>query len=352
MPRSDQQIRQWIALKFLEANGRATLRRLTSELDDTCHERTIRRDLEALSLAGFPIYTEREDGKTYWVLSDTYRRFPIPLTPTDLFALHCSRELLRPLEGTFVGDSLNSLFQKARSMLSRGHRSYLDLLQKGFSIGWMPHKHYEDYQAHIEQIREAIEEWRTIEVRYVPLRSVRASTRRIDPYVLRYQNGSLYLIGYDHLRKDERTFAVDRIRSLQITDDSFQMPLYFSVVDYFKDAFGVFRGSPEEVELVFETQAARWVKERVWHDSQQVTPLKRGKIRMNLRVSVTPELIAWVLGFGSQVRVIRPDSLSKAVRNEAWKLLGKYQGLKTKRVSTARIGAGHRRAVGGAVYRP
>ncbi|MBI3596001.1 MAG: WYL domain-containing protein [Nitrospirae bacterium] len=71
------------------------------------------------------------------------------------------------------------------------------------------------------------------------------------------------------------------------------------------------------MELVFEKSAARWVRERTWHASQRITPLKGGRIRMNLQVAVCPELLAWVLGFGAKVRVVRPESLMQAVQNEA-----------------------------------
>lgn len=348
MPRSDQLIRQWKILKFLETNRRATLRRLASELDAACHERTLRRDLEALSLSGYPIYTERDDGKTYWVLTDTYRRFPIPLTPTEVLALQCGGDLLKPLQGTFVGESLQNLLQKVRSVLTSENRKYLDFLYQSISVGTIPYKNYHEHKGLIEKIRIALEQIRRVRMRYVPLRTTRAVTRQVDPYALWYQSGGLYLIGYDHLRKEERTFAVDRIRSLEVTDEPFPLPLYFSVQDYFKDSFSVFRGNPTDVELVFEKTAARWVRERQWHSSQKITPLKDGRIKMNLGVAVSPELLAWVLGFGAQVRVLQPESLSKGVQNEAWKLLGKYQGISTRRLSTlTRIASSRRRAGGG-----
>ncbi len=97
MPRADQLIRQWTILKLLEVNRRVTLRQICDALAEPCHERTLRRDLDALSLAGFPIYTEREDGKRYWKLLDSHKAFPFPLTPTELYALQCGRNLLTPL---------------------------------------------------------------------------------------------------------------------------------------------------------------------------------------------------------------------------------------------------------------
>ena len=83
MPRNDQVIRQWKILKLLEARGHVTLSRLADDLDEPCHLRTLRRDLDALSLIGVPVYTEKRNGTTIWRLPDDYRRVPLPVTPTE-----------------------------------------------------------------------------------------------------------------------------------------------------------------------------------------------------------------------------------------------------------------------------
>ena len=337
MPRSDQLIRQWKILKFLEANGRATLRRLESELDGACHERTLRRDLEALSLTGIPLRDERENGKTYWVLDEAYKRFSIPLTGTELFALLCGRELLRPLEGTFLAESLDQLYRKAHAALTPDQRETFNLLQQSLTLGASPHGTYGDRQEIIRRLHSAIEQGRVVEMDYASASS-RSGPRKVNPYRLHYQNGVLYLIAHCHRRREVRTFAVDRIRSVEMTDRTFQWPLYFDVQDYFKGAFGVYRGKAEEITLVFEKEAARWVKGRKWHASQEIQILKGGKIRMNLRTAVTPELLQWVLGFGPKVLVEQPAHLARMVRNAAWKLLGRYEGTGEKGGRKSRMG--------------
>lgn len=334
MPRADQQIRQWTILKLLESNGKITLQKIASELADPCHERTLRRDLDALGLSGFPVYSDRENGKSYWKLNESYRKFPVPLTATELYALQCGLKLMTPLEGTFISESLRGLYQKVNANLNPENRKYLTLLQQSLHIGIPPYKIYKTHRLLIEQIRQAIEKGKTVDMTYRPLRTSRPGKKKINPYRLWYYNGTLYLIGYSHERKEIRTYSVDRVGTIKITDKSFQMPLYFSIEDYFRDAFGVFRGKPEPVELVFEPSASIWVREKIWHSSQKFTMLRGQKIRMNLDVAVTPELIQWVLGFGAQVEVIQPASLRRAIENESWKLLEKYQKIKSSFIKT------------------
>lgn len=331
MPRSDQAIRQLQILRFLEANGRATLQRLASMLDDNRHARTLRRDLDALSLAGIPVYTAREDGKTFWVLDDSYRSFPLPLTATELFAFHYACELLHPLKGTFLGDSLKSLYQKTRSVLPVRHHPAFALLQNSVTLGHTPYTAYGKQGEIINRIRSAIEHGQVIKMQYASSRPKKQVPRKAKPYRLHYQNGALYLIAYCHRNEEERTFRVDRIRSVEITDQTFQWPLFFDIREYFKGAFGVYRGKAEEISLVFDKEAARRIKGRTWHQSQVLFPYRNGKLRMHLKVAVTPELMQWVLGFGPQVQVEQPARFAKMVQDAAWKLIGKYQKVREKK---------------------
>ncbi len=331
MPRSDQQIRQWIILKLLESRKKITLPQIARELDEPCHERTLRRDLDALCNSGFPVYTERQNGKTCWRLPDDYNRFPIPLTATEAYALQCGKQLLAPLEGTFITDSLQTLFKKISANLTPDNKKYFSLLGQTVQIGIPSYKIYKSYQDTIEKLKETIEQSKTVEIHYQPLRSSWPASRKVNPYRLYYVRDNLYLIGYCQQRKEVRTFLIDRIQSLDIKDQRFQIPLFFSIEDYFKDAFGVFRGTAVEVTLVFKKPASQWVQEKKWHASQRLKVLKGGKIQLDFNVAVTPEFTQWVLGFGAGVEVIKPVELRQTIENESWKILGVYQKIKSRK---------------------
>ena len=70
--RNAEVIRQWKILKRIEAGRYTTAQDLAEEHDVT--ERTIRRDIEALQEAGFPLYDERSEGRKVWRLMPTARR--------------------------------------------------------------------------------------------------------------------------------------------------------------------------------------------------------------------------------------------------------------------------------------
>jgi len=324
MPRNDQITRQWHLLRRLEGSSGLTLPELVGNVPDDYpkNPRTVRRDLEALEASGFPLVTDRVNGQTRWRLMEGFRAIPaLGFSATELMALLLSRNLLKPLEGTEIAESLNSALSKASAALPPQGHEYVRSTEQMFSVGLGPHKSYREHKQTIDLISQAIDKRRTAQMRYYSASRDQTSRREVDPYHLWFAGGGLYLIAYCHLRKDVRLFAVERIRSITLTDHPYQMPLGFNVQEYVQDALNVMRGRRIEVELLFSKKAAAWVKDKSWHPSQEHNLLKDGRLRMVLRVADNEELVGWILSFGSQAKVIRPDALGKKVRDEARRIL-------------------------------
>jgi len=323
VPRNDQITRQWHLLRRLEGSNGLTLEALVQSVPDDYpkNARTVRRDLEALEAVGFPLLTERHNGQTRWRLIEGFRNIPaLGFSATELMALTFSRKLMRPLEGTEIQSALNSALNKVASALPPQGHEYVRALDNLFSIGLGPHKNYQQYRNTVDLITQAIDKTRTAQMRYFSASRNSTNRREVDPYRLWYAIGGLYLIAYCHLRKDVRLFAVERIRSITLTDHPYQMPLGFDVEEYVQDALMVMRGRRIEVELLFSKTAAAWVKDKLWHSSQEAFLMKDGRLRMTLKVADSDELVGWILSFGSQVKVIRPDGLREKVKEEAKKI--------------------------------
>lgn len=325
MPRNDQVTRQWHLLQRLgSARHGLTLAQLVEAIPEELsrHPRTVRRDLAALEASHFPLLTERVNGEVRWRLLDGFRNVPsLRLSPTELMALAFSRQLLMPLQGTLIAAALNSALTKITAAIPSEASDYLQRLDQWFSVGLGPHKNYRRHRETIDILSQAIAHRHTVQMRYFSAGRNVTNRREVDPYRLRYVDGGLYLIGYCHWRKDVRMFAVERIQALTPTDHPYQLPLHFDIDAYVEDALVVMRGERITVELKFDKQTTAWAKDRVWHPSQQVTVTKDGQMVMTLQVADTRELLGWILSFGSGVRVLKPQSLQTAVKEEAKKLL-------------------------------
>ncbi|MBI1864910.1 MAG: WYL domain-containing protein [Nitrospirae bacterium] len=235
-----------------------------------------------------------------------------------------SRGFLVPLKGTEIGAALDNAFGKVTANLPAPVLSHMKSLKDSFAVGLGPHKKYAAHRETIEKICDAIEKKRNIQMRYRAVSRGETTRREVSPYQLWYSGGSLYLIGWCHKRESERMFAVDRIESIGLTDNPFSVPFTFDAREFMKDAFGAMRGAPEEVDLVFEPRTAVWVGEKIWHPSQTIEKLPRKRLRLRLRVAVTPELAAWVTSFGGEAEAIRPKSLREAVQRAGEEIVRRY----------------------------
>jgi predicted DNA-binding transcriptional regulator YafY len=324
MPRNDQVTRQWLLLQKLESSRGMTLEQLVDSLpeDYPKNPRTIRRDLEALQIVGVPLVTERSDGRTCWKLIEGFRHIPaLGFSPTELMSLVFSRNLLKPLEGTEIQSSLDSALNKMAAALPQQGHAYVRDMQQIISVGRIQYKSYREHRGTIDCISRAISQARTAQIRYYSASRHTTTRRDVDSYRLWYAAGGLYLIAYCHLRRDVRMFAVERIRSIILTEHPYQLPLGFNVEEYVQDALLVMRGRRIEVDLLFSKAAAAWVKDKTWHPSQEGSVLKDGRLRMTLKIADTAELVGWILSFGSQVKVVRPDGLREKLKEEARKIL-------------------------------
>jgi predicted DNA-binding transcriptional regulator YafY len=315
VPRNAEVIRQWTILKELEASRRATIDDLAALTGVTT--RTIRRDLDALQEAGFPLFDEVHDGKRYWTLEQkAFRRLDqTAFTLAELSALYFSRTLLENLARTpFEGD-VRSAFEKLSEALTPAMRRFMDRLPLAVQTKAEPGAHAVSPRSReVAQLLEATLHQRRVTMRYHSFSSNREKSYLIEPYRLVFAQGGLYVIGFVAEYGELRTFAVDRIAQVSLMEERFE-PLELPD-DAFAHSLGVNQGPPERVELKFAPKIARYVRERIWHPSQQAHEETDGSLRLTLDVCNDWALKSWILGFGGLAKVISPQTLSDEIVQE------------------------------------
>lgn len=288
------------------------------------NSRALYRDLEILEELHFPVYNDKNGRESYWKLDPDYRnRLSIPFTLGELLSLYLAQDSIRTLQGTVLHDSLDSLFDKVRANLPKPLFRQMVDLRGSFLSGIPAQKDYGTYREFINVIQEAIQERKTLRLLYHPLKQP-AAERKVDPYAVHLHNGTLYLIGYCHMRKDVRFFVVDRMRKIDLTNDSFTMPLDFSLERYLRHSFGMMREDIVRVRVRFHKSLTRYLLERRWHPSQKNKKLADGSLEMTFEVAGTKEIKTWILGFGSLAKVLEPAGLVKEVKEELGTALRAY----------------------------
>ena len=82
------------------------------------------------------------------------------------------------------------------------------------------------------------------------------------------------------------------------------------------------------VKVLFAPTCARYVGEKIWHESQQTKKLSDGSLEMTLRVAGLDEIKHWIMGFGSEAYVVEPEKLKDMVRADLKKALVQYEELR------------------------
>jgi predicted DNA-binding transcriptional regulator YafY len=324
MARGDQLARQWKIFQTLVTSRYGkSVSALVKDLG--CCQRTVYRDLDALEAAGFPIYTENANGKNIWCLLDSARNpMPIPFTLPELMALYFGSDVLKVLKGTVFYDSLESLLKKVKSSIPPESGKYLSRVEKSLHTRPGPYKNYGKFRNVIEKISDAVLQRRVVEITYYTMSRKKETQRKVAPYKIWFYNGGFYLIGHCRWRDGVRIFAVERIKKIHLTDDTFEVPEEFDVDEFMRGSFGVYQGKPVNVRILFSAGIAEYIKEKIWHETQKLHDNPDGSVLFEANVACTKEIKAWVMRWGAKAIVLEPEELRDEIRAETVEMLAVY----------------------------
>lgn len=314
MPRGNQIARQWRILRLIEgAKNGLRAREIYEALGGDISERTVFRDLQHLQEAGFPLWKEDGQDGRWRVLGDGEGGYTVPVDTSELLALLLSEELLAPMRSAEVVVALAGLREKVAAMLNPIGRAYAEELKGHLVATFVGPADYAEGMT-IQTIEDAIRLEQGLHIRYWSPRD-EITERRVDPYVMWYADGRLYLVGHCHLRGALRTFLVDRIRDIELLDQVFDVDPSFDVRAFTGSGLGAWSGERHRVELWFSPPVAHLTHERRFHPSQHVEPADDGGVRVTMYISGLPHVAAWVASFGGQVIARAPAILVERIQD-------------------------------------
>ena len=328
MPRNAEVIRQWTILREIEnvRGGGVTIDELAAMCDVTT--RTIRRDLQALEEAGFPLYDDRsaDDGRTRWrVNGQAFKGLSAGLTVSELCALYFSRTLVESLSGTPFRSEVESAFEKLSAALTPHMRRFLDQLPRVIATKVDPVRRPGNprQQQIVARALEGTLHLRQAQLTYHSKSSERTKTYLVHPYRLAFAQGGLYLLAFVPEYGEVRTFAAERIEDISLLEERFT-PIEELPDAAFPHSLGVHSGPPERVEIAFQTPVADYVRAREWHPSQQLTDSEDGGVTMTLNVCLDRALQSWILSFGPFARVLAPEPLAREIAEQLSEARARY----------------------------
>ena len=291
---------------------------LAAELEVTT--KTIHRDIEFMrDRLELPI--EYDGAKFGYHYTEEVSAFPtVQITEGELFALIVAEKALQQYRGTTFEKPLLSAIKKMEQSLPDTISLNLPDLEQTISFRTRAEQilNLEIFDA----LAKAAAHRRQVELTYRKPGRTEIEQRIVDPYHLANINGEWYLFAFDQLRQDIRTFAPARIQTIKPTGKTFARSQKFSLEQRLRDSFGVQSGEGRhDVVIRFDALVADYVREKKWHESQELRELKGGAVELRLKLSSLKEIERWVLGWGGDAKVLQPRELAEAVRAAAEKIL-------------------------------
>jgi predicted DNA-binding transcriptional regulator YafY len=253
--------------------------------------------------------------KGYSYDDETFSLPMVYLSSDELSALLIARKMLQDISGGAIGDEISSIVGKITNILKK-HSVVGDHIDDAFSFQLI------EYSPAPETVFKAVLEGclkkKCLSFTYYSPATEEKSERTVEPYHLLNYMGTWHTIGYCHLRKEIRDFALSRISEVKVLAKSFKTPADFDFKKYFLSTFGLYKGkSTKEVTLRFTPEKSKWIKDQIWHKNQKGKVLEDGSLEISFPVSDFSEIKREILKHGDAVTVIKPEGLRELIKSEA-----------------------------------
>ncbi|WP_204036159.1 helix-turn-helix transcriptional regulator [Micromonospora qiuiae] len=312
-------------LLLLQAREVMTAAELARELEVS--ERTVYRDVVALSAAGVPVYADRGRAGGYRLLGG-YRTRLTGMTRDEAEALFLAG-LPGPAGDMGLADAVAAAELKLLAALPpslrdapvrTGQRFHLDV------PGWY---HQSAPPPWLAELAGAVWQDRTVTLRY--RRGDREVTRRVDPYGLVLKSGIWYLVG--RIGEDLRTYRVDRVTTVEQHEETFDRESGFDLAGYWQEQAEAFlRGMLQaKVTLRLSPVGLRRLKHLTdipFGYAEAVAaagePDGQGWVTTQLPVESVDVAYTQLLGLGPDVEVLDPPELRTRMTEAAARIAALY----------------------------
>ncbi|WP_338870280.1 WYL domain-containing protein [Spirosoma sp. SC4-14] len=278
-------------------------------------------------------YDKRRNG--YYYTDPQFRLLRLMLSPDDMEALDYAREVLTATQGASVAGELANALQKVRQSLDIIREVKTETLTR--RVVYVEERILGGNRQYVPILIRAINQNRQITFRYQKHETALADSgtapeiprlRLLHPILLREVADSWYVIGYDEPTGKERTFALDRMSDLDITDERCAVPeeVMTNVSELFEHIYGITdsSGPVEEILLSFSPLFGRYVKAKPIHQTQEVVRDTDQECVIRLRLAPNRDLLMHLRSYGEHLTILQPASLAKEMKESLMATLARY----------------------------
>jgi predicted DNA-binding transcriptional regulator YafY len=303
--------------------------------------RSVYRMLDLVDQLGFPLVDEKEPSsrKKRWKLLESYQlKLPnmtvpsIQFTMSEILGLYFLKGMEKMGQGTAMATATQEAFSKIELFLPSGLQPKLDKIRAVFVSGTRFSKDYSKMDEIIDKLSRSMIGQKTCAVLYHSFHDDKVRGFQIDPLHFFEREGGLYFFVRTSDYGDIRILAVERIKTLAETENTFIYPEDFDPDERLRSSFNVTMDDPVYVRIRFSADQARYIRERRWADEQTLEDEENGAVILSLHTSGWWDVKRWVLSFGCSAEVLEPEELKSEMLND---IIGIY------RIYSDKAKAGH-----------
>lgn len=224
MPKIDNML---AILWMLRSGEKITAKQISEKLE--INIRTVYRYIDTISTSGVPIISEPGHNGGYTLLNN-FIEAPLFFDFEEQTSLFHAAVFAKEA-GYYGGEALNRAISKLSKYSNQEqetkinqHLTSLEVISRVSSLSMEPF---------LKELEQAVADGYSVKILYHKNGEKQLNDRLVDPYRIIYWNNKWYVIGFCHLRNDIRSFRVDRIESLMLTENKFNRPENFSARDFF-----------------------------------------------------------------------------------------------------------------------
>ncbi len=308
-------------LLLLQVNRRLTARELAKRLEVS--ERTILRDMEALSTAGVPVTAERGSGGG-WYLLEEYRTNLTGMSAEEIQTLFLMQPT-RLLADLGLHKASEAAFIKLLAALPSLSRRNAEDVRQRIHIDTASWHRPEEIVPHLHTLQDAIWQERKLHMLY-QRGDDSAVERLVDPLGLVAKGSIWYLVAA--VDGNTRTYRISRVQQATITEQPCVRPVDFDLAAYWEQSSTDFKAAlpryPATVRASPTILSYMRNVSRYAHIISAEPPDSDGWIQLTMQFEGEHNACEYVLSLGSQIEVLEPPELREKVIRAAESIIALY----------------------------
>lgn len=195
--------------------------------------RTIHRYFEMLDEMGVPVYSERGPYGGFSLVRG-YKMPPLVFTLEEAVAVALGTGIVEEMWGDLYREAARGALAKLENLLPEEQVREVAWARGSLLATGMNRADLKALTPTLEKLRRAIREHRRVEMKYQSSQIPHPTQRGLDPYALVHRWGWWYAVGFCHVHREVRTFRVDRVSEVALSETIFSQPADFNLQTYLK----------------------------------------------------------------------------------------------------------------------